>query len=186
MAVGKGVSVGRGVAVGWGVAVGAAVLGGTGVGRGVGDGTEVAVGAAATLTTGLAGSDSESDWSITAKIATPTAITAIPKETTATLVERGESSIFLAMSDKAIRTCLSFPSSFRGARDRWRTSRLRRTPVNRIELYKRDGTGKSWQSLPHHGNHASKPPPFAFTPCHSEPPSVIPSAARNLSPLRTA
>ena len=32
-----------------------------------------------------------------------------------------------------------------------------------------DGTGKSWQSFPHHGNHGSKPPPFAFTPRHSVP-----------------
>ena len=113
MAVGKGVSVGRGVAVGWGVAVGAGVLVGTGVGRGVGDGTEVAVGAAfAIFTTGLAGSELESDWFSTAKMASPVVATAIPAKTTAALVERGESSIFLIRSDRAIRTCLSCLSSF--------------------------------------------------------------------------
>ena len=31
-----------------------------------------------------------------------------------------------------------------------------------------EGKRKSWQSFPHHGNHGSKSPPFAFTPCHSE------------------
>ena len=120
--MGSGVSVGRGVAVGREVAVGAGVLVGTGVGLGVGAGTEVAVGAAATLTTGAAGSGLESDWLNTVKTATPTAITAMPKETTATLVEPGESSIFLIRSDKAIRLCLSCLSPFRVAHDRWRPS----------------------------------------------------------------
>ena len=109
------------------------MLVGSGVGRGVGDGTEVAVGAAATLTTGFAGSGLESDWFITAKTATPTAATAMPKETTATLVERGESSIFLIRSDKAIRACLSCFSSFRVTRDQ-RSSRLGRTSVYRVGI----------------------------------------------------
>ncbi len=47
----------------------------------------------------------------------------------------------------------------------------------------REGRGKSWQSLPHHGNHGSKPPPFAFTPCHSEQPPVIPKRSEESPPF---
>ena len=212
----------------------------------MGDGTEVAVGAAATLTTGSAGSGSESDWFRTVKRATPTATTAIPEATTATLVERGQSSIFLIRSDKAIRTCLSSLSSFWGVRDQ-RSSRLGRTSVYRVGIIhrrwmpspfcvskrgtrraKRDAGGSQPRNnkhvgsfrettllnplvfpLAHQGGGIRHPPltslrsfappcaeakgayvfpllSFPASPCHSEHPHVIPSAARNLPPSRSA
>ena len=48
------------------------------------------------------------------------------------------------------------------------------TSFSRRRESRGEGRGKSWQSFPHHGNHGSKPPPLAFTPCHSEHPPVIP------------
>ena len=62
-------------------------------------------------------------------------------------------------------------------------------PLARVPLRKRwgRGGGKSWQSFPHHGNHGSKPPPFAFTSCHSEcseesPPFAKRKGARGMLP----
>ena len=81
----------------------------------MGDGTEVAVGAVPRLLRrDLQVQGWNRDWFIKAKMASPTAATAIPEATTATLVEPGESSIFLIRSDKS-HSALPFvfaPSSF--------------------------------------------------------------------------
>ena len=104
----------------------------------MGDGTEVAVGAAfATFTTpacrlGVGIRLVHNRQKPLPQQQQPRSLIA----TTATLVEPGESSIFLIRSDKAIRTCLSPLSSF------WvpatsDPSRLGRTSVYRVEIIHR-------------------------------------------------
>ena len=106
-----GVAVGTGVGsstTGSGVGLGAGVL--VGIGEGVGTGVNVGAGtgrvsglwSAVTAFTTEAGSEPESAWLRTVKTAMALAAMATPTANTATLVERGESSIFLITSDKAI------------------------------------------------------------------------------------
>ena len=109
MAAGVGIAVGRGVAVGTGssvlVGTGAGVFVGTAVGAGCGAAGAGPVCVLALSSTALAteaGSGLESAWLRTVKTATP-AVAKLTKATPAAiLVERGESSIFLMKSDRAM------------------------------------------------------------------------------------